>query len=204
MTSSERRWALISAIKYLNRAGVEGAIVECGVWRGGNMLIAKDLCNEEKANRKVYLFDTFTGMSEPTDHDVSSLGDVALDEYRARQRDGDYNWALASLEEVRQNFERAGLLDDNVIFVKGKVEYTLLEPANVPDQIALLRLDTDWYESTRIELETLFPRLASGGVLIIDDYGHWEGARRAVDEYFMPRPVLLVRIDRTGRLVIKN
>jgi O-methyltransferase len=84
------------------------------------------------------------------------------------------------------------------------VEDTL--PDQAPERIALLRLDTDWYASTKHELEQLYPRLAEGGVLIVDDYGHYEGARRAVDEYFRAagEPVLLNRIDFSGRLVIKQ
>jgi O-methyltransferase len=79
-------------------------------------------------------------------------------------------------------------------------------PASVPEQIALLRLDTDWYESTKCELEILFPRLVKGGVIIIDDYGCWQGARKAVDEYFNKNniAILLNRMDDTGRIGIKQ
>jgi hypothetical protein len=85
----------------------------------------------------------------------------------------------------------------------GKVEDTI--PADIPEKIALLRLDTDWYESTKHELIHLFPRLQKGGVLIIDDYGFWKGARKAVDEYFAENniQILLNRIDDTGRMAIK-
>ena len=72
----------------------------------------------------------------------------------------------------------------------------------MPERIALLRIDTDWYESTRHELVHLYPRLSPGGVLIIDDYGHWQGARKAVDEYFQAG-LFLNHIDYTGRLAIK-
>lgn len=91
---------------------------------------------------------------------------------------------------------------ERVRFVEGRVEDTL--PVRVPDRISLLRLDTDWYESTRCELEHLFPKLVPGGVLIVDDYGHWEGCRRAVEEYFDENniPMLLNRIDYTGRIGI--
>ena len=83
---------------------------------------------------------------------------------------------------------------------KGDVLSTLAVPDNLPLKIAVLRLDTDWYESTRMELETLYPRLSVDGVIMIDDYGHWTGARRAVDEYFArgQRP-LLQYTDATGR-----
>ena len=91
-----------------------------------------------------------------------------------------------------------------VEFVQGRVENTL--PAAAPPEIALLRLDTDWYESTRHELEHLYPRLVDGGVLIVDDYGYWQGARQAVDEYFgeTGEAILLNRIDDTGRIAVKR
>jgi O-methyltransferase len=85
--------------------------------------------------------------------------------------------------------------------VKGKVEDTI--PANIPERIALLRLDTDFYRSTRHELEHLYPRLERGGVLIIDDYGAYVGARQATDEYFASRPFLLNRIDEHVRCGVK-
>ncbi len=104
---------------------------------------------------------------------------------------------------VRETIDSAGYPSERVHFVRGQVEDTV--PEQAPERIALLRLDTDWYESTRHELLHLYPRLASGGVLIVDDYGHWDGCRRAVDEYFSTEaePVLLSRIDYTGRLAVK-
>jgi hypothetical protein len=83
------------------------------------------------------------------------------------------------------------------------VEETI--PQHAPEQISVLRLDTDWYSSTKHELMHLFPRLSKNGVLIIDDYGHWAGARKAVDEYFADQTIqpLLNRIDQTGRACIK-
>lgn len=109
-----------------------------------------------------------------------------------------------TLEEVRSNLLGTGYPAERVTFVKGRVEDTL--PRVLPGPIALLRLDTAYYESTKRELEQLYPLLVLGGVLIIDDYGHWKGARRAVDEYFAAsglRP-FLHRIDYTGRLVLKT
>ena len=203
MTSIERQWALITAIRYLNAARIEGDIVECGVWRGGNMMLAKDLCRDSPVARRFYLYDTFAGMAEPTDDDVSHLERPAHETYSETRRETHTDWAFASLEDVKENFRRAQLLDESVIFVKGKVEETLREEQKQPTRIAMLRLDTDWYESTKIELEVLYPLLVPGGVLIIDDYGHWAGARKAVDEYFENKPVLLNRIDYTARLVVR-
>ena len=88
-------------------------------------------------------------------------------------------------------------------YVKGKVETTI--PEQAPKQISLLRLDTDWYASTKHELENLFPRLSPGGILIIDDYGDWQGARKAVDEYVANHApsLFLSRLDYTGRISVK-
>jgi hypothetical protein len=204
MTNIDRQWALISAVKYLNRGNIEGAIVECGVWRGGNMLIAKELCRGAGVERDVVLFDTFTGMSEPTIADVSREGLSADVLFRQHQQEDHVDWCYASLEEVRGNFEKAGLLDQRVKFVKGKVEDTLRDERNCPETIGLLRLDTDFYESTKTELEILYPRLVRGGVLIVDDYGYWQGAQKAVDEYFAGRNPLMIRIDYSARMMIKQ
>lgn len=112
-------------------------------------------------------------------------------------------WAIASLDDVKRNVRLTRYPEERITFVKGPVEQTL--NATAPDHIAVLRLDTDWYESTKAELDHLYPRLAIGGVLIIDDYGHWQGARRAVDEYFAARGEhpFLHRTDYTGRVMIK-
>jgi len=201
MTGIERQWAMISAVRFLDNAGLEGDIVECGVWRGGNMLIAKHV---SRSPRKFYLFDTFAGMSEPTEADIDKSGSSALSRFQAYLKPTHNEWAYASLEEVRENFRKQGFIDDSVKFVKGKVEETLQKEENLPKQIALLRLDTDWYESTLAELQILYPRLVSGGILIVDDYGHWQGARKAFDEYFKEQPVLLQRIDYTGRMMVKR
>jgi hypothetical protein len=93
---------------------------------------------------------------------------------------------------------------DKLVFVKGRVEDTL--PGSAPAAVALLRLDTDWYQSTRHELEHLYPRLAAGGVLVLDDYGSFEGARKAVDEYFAEYDIgpYLHRVDSTGRIAVKT
>ena len=204
MTSVERQWALIKAIDYLNANRIAGDIVECGVWRGGNMMIAREMCRQSPVQRKIYLYDTFAGMSAPTAEDLSHSGGDASATYRERVRGDHVDWVYASLEDVRGSFEKAGLLDSSVVFVKGKVEDTLSDKRNLPGDIALLRLDTDFYESTKKELEVLYPKLVPGGVMIVDDYGHWRGARKAVDEYFAGTHHLMMRIDYTARMMIKR
>jgi O-methyltransferase len=205
MTSPERIRALCSAVRYIEQAGIEGAVVECGVWRGGSMMaVARTLSNVGAATRDLFLFDTFDGMTEPSEKDITLTGKSAkrLLQQSAKTEE-DRVWCYAPQERVAEALALTGYPQGLVHLVPGRVEETL--PAAAPKQIALLRLDTDWYESTRHELETLFPRLSRGGVLIIDDYGHWQGARRAVDEYVQTHrlKLLLHSIDYTGRIAVK-
>lgn len=204
MTSIERQYALYQAVRYVLTARITGDFVECGVWKGGSsMLMACTLLEHGVSDREFYLYDTFAGMSEPTEKDVNVKGTVAKAKWAALSSGNINTWDYASLSEVRQNVFSTGYPANNIHFIEGKVEDTI--PRTIPDKIALLRLDTDWYESTLHELEYLFPRLVPGGVLIIDDYGHWQGARQAVDEYFKKNNVrmLLNRIDYTGRIGVK-
>jgi O-methyltransferase len=205
MVSDERLFATILACKYVVEHGIDGAFVECGVWRGGNALLAAGVFKLYGAARKVYLFDTFAGMTLPTEYDtVAMTGEAAHTLNPSRQGESHNEWCYASLEEVKGTFEQANLLDSNIIFVKGDVLSTLSVADHLPETIAVLRLDTDWYESTKMELETLYPRLSIGGVIMIDDYGYWTGARRATDEYFAcgQRPFLQYT-DATGRAGVK-
>lgn len=205
MTSAERVFSLCEAVKYIAINKIEGDIVECGVWKGGSMMaVADTLIKHNDVQRHLYLFDTFEGMSEPTDKDVDIAGVSAgyLMEHSDKNKDESV-WCNAPLDGVKDVLGSSGYPKDQVHFVKGMVETTI--PEHAPQKIALLRLDTDWFESTRHELEHLFPRLVKGGVLIIDDYGHWQGARRAVDEYISRNNIALMlnRIDYTGRIAIK-
>ncbi len=205
MTSAERVFSLCNAVKYIHEKNIEGEIVECGVWKGGSMMaVAETLLNSGDTSRNLYLFDTFEGMTPPTEKDVDIGGVTAesLMERSDRMQD-DSVWCRATLEIVKGAVNSIGYPGKKIHFVKGKVEQTI--PQFAPDKIALLRLDTDWYESTKHEMEHLFPRLSIGGVLIIDDYGHWQGARKAVDEYLEINniKILLNRIDYTGRIAVK-
>jgi hypothetical protein len=205
MTSPERLYALIQAVRYLSAASIPGDIVECGVWRGGSMMAAaRTLLECDEVGRGLHLFDTFEGMSAPTERDVAPDGSTAEALLRTSDRDDPTSaWCYATQDDVAATMARSGYPAHRVHLAKGKVEDTI--PGAAPASIALLRLDTDWYESTRHELEHLYPRLSPGGVLIIDDYGHWAGCRQAVDEYFAAHGVhvLLNRIDYTGRIAVK-
>ncbi len=203
-TSIERMTALVNAVTYVSQNHIPGDIAECGVWRGGSMMtVALTLMALGDKTRELYLYDTFEGMSAPTEHDKSRDG-VSADEQLKNEPKGTGVWCYAGLDDVRANILSTGYPEEKVHLVKGKVEDTI--PATLPSLLSLLRLDTDWYESTKHELTHLYPLLTANGVLIIDDYGHWEGARKAVDEYFQSRgqPVYLHRIDYTGRSLVKN
>ena len=204
MTSPERVNALCAAVRYVAENDIPGDIVECGVWRGGSMMaVALTLQQLGDTSRRLHLFDTFEGMPAPTaeDQDLSGRSAQALLQKQARSNAGGV-WAIASLDDVRDGMAATSYPADGLHYVAGRVEDTI--PEQAPSEIAILRLDTDWYESTRHELIHLFPRIADGGVLIIDDYGHWQGARRAVDEYLAEhRPaILLNRVDYTGRVAV--
>ncbi len=172
MTSLERLVTLSRSIEYLQQRHIKGDIVECGVWKGGSMmLVAQKLLMAGDTDRRLFLFDTFEGMSSPGKEDVTALDKQPAQELlkKFERTDGENVWCYSSLDEVQANLAKTNYPAENILFVKGKVEDTLPHPAIA--QIALLRLDTDWYESTKHELEMLYDKLVPGGILIIDDYG---------------------------------
>jgi O-methyltransferase len=207
MTSATRLWSLIQAVRYIEREGIRGDFVECGVWRGGSvMAMATTLVQLDVFDRQLWLFDTFEGMTQPTDRDIEAVTGTTAKALLSSTdvADGDNVWCVAGLEDVRRNVATTGYPMDRCTFVEGDVKRTLQE--RVPDEIALLRLDTDWYESTKASLVSLFPRLVVGGICILDDYGHWRGARDAVDEYFAEREYtpFMHPIDFSGRIFMKT
>lgn len=205
MTSPERIFSLCDAIRYIHDNNIEGHIVECGVWKGGSMMaIADTLLKLGENTRDLHLFDTFDGMAPPSENDVDVSGVTAESLLESSDKEQeDSIWCKAGLDIVKKAVESIGYPNNRIHYIQGLVEQTI--PQHIPEKIALLRLDTDWYESTSHEMEHLFPRLAKGGILIIDDYGHWQGARKAVDEYIASHSVRLFlnRIDYTGRIAVK-
>ncbi|MBV9019457.1 MAG: class I SAM-dependent methyltransferase [Ktedonobacteraceae bacterium] len=207
-TGPVRIFSLIKAVEYVVNSRVPGDIVECGVWKGGSiMAIAYTLLKLGETTRNIYLFDTFEGMTTPTKEDITYEGLKASDllrlEVGEKYRTSDV-WSYASIDQVKKAVLSTGYDATKIHFVKGCVEETL--PEKAPERISLLRLDTDWYESTRHELLHLFPRLSVHGVIIIDDYGHWLGAKKAIDEYLRENTIslLLNRIDYSGRIGVKS
>ena len=175
-TGHARVQAMADALAEIDANEIPGDIVECGVWKAGNIILARKL----SPNRVCWLYDTFAGMTEPGEFDLHRGGPSAIDWYKIKP-----DWCAVSVGEVVTILRDNHVLDGKLTrFVIGDVIQTLLELDNLPDKIALLRLDTDWYASTLVELQILYPRLERGGILIVDDYGHWQGSRKAVDEYF--------------------
>jgi O-methyltransferase len=206
-TSFESLATLAICCKYIYEGNVGGDFVEAGVWRGGSSIVAKRMLG---ANRNYYLFDTFSGMTEPSGKDKRvgrADSDVVFRKWQDSETENVNSWDYASLDEVKKNFVKFKELDSSVRFIEGDVRVTLLKET-LPAQISILRLDTDFYDSTLIELQVLWPRLVVGGILILDDYGHWDGARAAVDEYFQKYEIKNVMKIPTGggpgRIVLKT
>lgn len=209
MADENMKYVTYSAARYVVESQISGAIVECGVWRGGcSMLMALGLRNVQDENREIWLYDTFSGMTTPQQPDVFiSTGESASTMLRNTPKMGNSMsewtvWCLADESDVLHGMQTTGYPMELVRTIRGPVEETL--PTNLPDKIAVARLDTDWYSSTKVELELLYDRISPGGVLILDDYDHWAGARRAADEFFAERGIspFLIRAG-FGRIHLK-
>ena len=202
MTAPDKLFALILATRYVVDHGVPGSIVECGVWRGGSMqAVAKTLIARGATDRDLHLFDTFEGMPPPSEEDLRHDGKSATELLTSNPKTSSV-WAVASLEDVQDGMRQTGYPPDRIHYHRGLVEETI--PDGAPDEIAILRLDTDWYESTRHELEHLYDRVPSGGVVVFDDYGFWQGARQAVDEFLERTGERLLLLPMaSGRITLK-
>jgi len=201
VTTKMSLYALYKAVKYIAKSKIAGDIVECGVWKGGSaMVIAYALIDMNEIDRKIYLYDTFTGMTEPTKEDIAIPNKASAINKWNKNKFND--WETIPLQEAKENILSTGYPEKNLIFIKGDVQDTLLETKH--EKISLLRLDTDWYESTMQELVHLYPSLSERGVLIIDDYGYWAGSKKATDDFLEDKQILLNRIDQTGRIGIKS
>ncbi len=165
-------WALYSSTRYIVEQGIDGDIVECGVYFGGSvMMILRTLQSVGVEDRRVVLYDSFemfTGVI--TEHDINRYGQPVT------------GTTTNFMHVTRANVAETGYPEDKIFYVPGNVEDTTAAADN--GRIALLRLDTDTYYSTKVELENLYPSLVPGGVIIVDDYGYNEGCRRAANEYF--------------------
>jgi O-methyltransferase len=205
MTGPAKLAALVEATRHVVHRQVPGAVVECGVWRGGSMqAVALTLLALGETERELHLFDTFEGMPPPTENDsrTTQTGTVYAEELLSTSGKDSKMWAVAGLDDVQTAMAETRYPSEKVHFHRGLVEDTT--PGEAPETIALLRLDTDWYASTKHELEHLYDRLSPGGVLILDDYGDWDGARKATDEWLAKtgEPLFLAPMG-SGRIAIK-
>ncbi len=202
LTSKERILALIEATRYVIKNDIQGDFVECGVWKGGSIITMIKILQENDSKRDIHLFDTFAGMPKPTSND-KNIADEKAGEYFEKTKidDSSSKWCYAPIDDVKKNVYSTKYDKEKIHFVVGKVEGTI--PDKAPEKISLLRLDTDWYESTKHELTYLFPRLSKGGIIIIDDYWSWKGSKLATDEYFSQNdiPIFLKTIDIFGGVI---
>lgn len=200
ITSVERITELYNSLEYIRTNNIDGDIVECGVWKGGNIIgIIEYLKYHNILDKSVWLYDTFEGITSPEEIDVDLDNKKASDILNSVL-------CYSSLTEVKQNLSKSEFNNERLKFIVGDVSETLLIESNKPNKISLLRLDTDWYKSTKDELIHLYPILVNDGVLIVDDYGHWKGSKTATDEFFKENniSVEIIKIDYTGIKIIKT
>ena len=207
MTNEIRMWNLIKSFEYVMLNKVEGDFVETGVWKGGNLILLQKLLDKfyfsSDKNKFIWGYDTFTGMSKPSKYDKDLYDKPAYEIWQKSNKENYNEWCYCSKNEVLGNFKKENTNIKYLKLIKGKVEDTLKEDDKVPEKISILRLDTDWYESSKIELEVLFPKLSKGGILILDDYGHWKGVYKAVNEYFYEKNIVFNYVDYGCRFAIK-
>ena len=215
MVGKSGRKFIEDILRIIFNQNIQGDFVQCGVWRGGIaglMLdhILKSEIDLTKSTRKLWLYDTFEGMPPPGENDPSRANDYYL---QTKNIDNEFsNWCNASIEDVIETLKYVSQdYDYYTKLIQGKVEETLLDEKKLPSKIALLHLDTDWYSSTKIELEILYPLIADEGFLIVDDYqkvfgsvNGWEGCTQAVDEYFKDRPTPLQNFEHDKILVLQK
>ena len=181
------------AIKYILANNIPGDIIECGVESGNFEYVWIQELMKNNTTRDIYLYDTFAGLTAPTEHDFTCPGAriYSMDKTQVYNTWKSYSinestngWCYTSLQNVQNRLNSTGYPQDKLHYVVGDVMETLKEKQNIPEKIAILRLDTDWYESSKYELEQMYDNVVPGGVIIFDDYYHWNGQREATDSYF--------------------
>jgi hypothetical protein len=187
------------------------------VYTGKHPIIA---CNTILKNKldiiDIYMFDTYEGLTKPGVYDYTTKNSTLPKMYCLNNEEViatweatkvssvTHDWCYCSLEDVKKNVYETNYPKNKLHFIKGDVLKTLLEEKNIPDKISVLRLDTDWYESSKFELEKLYDKVEEGGIIILDDYFHWDGQRRATDEFFQERNIKkeITKIDeKTGYFI---
>lgn len=176
---------LYRMVRSINRRGIPGDIVECGVWNGGSSAMMAVACRDTYVPRRFWLFDSFEGLPPPTENDDTSE--------RHHYFTG---WNKGSIAHVEGIFRKLGLPLDNVIFVKGWFDQTI--PVASVEHIALLHIDADWYESIILVLDQLYDRVIPGGYVVFDDYNYWKGCNRAVHDFLDRRGIPRTVLHRVG------
>lgn len=186
------------AVNYILKNNIEGVIIECGVENGNFEHIWINELMKNNTIRDIYLYDTFGGLVKPTEYDYTckdaTLYQMNKDEVYNTWKNNIINekinnWCYTPLEHVQNRLNSTGYPQNNLHYIVGDVMETLKNKTKIPEKIAILRLDTDWYESSKYELEQLYDNVVIGGVIIFDDYYHWDGQRRATDEFFASRNI---------------
>jgi len=184
------------AIKYIIENNIEGAIIECGVASGDFEVAWINELKKLGHTRDIYMFDTFAGLTEPSQFDYTCenakiykmSSEQVHNEWSSKKvNDKLNNWCYTPLDQVQSRLNALGYPSENLHYIVGDVMETLKDRKNIPEKIAILRLDTDWYESSKVELEEMYDNVVKGGVIIFDDYYHWDGQRRATDDFFKMR-----------------
>ena len=206
----------IDAIKYILKNNIEGAIVECGVWKGDFEYIWINELIKNKTTRDIYMYDTFGGLTEPSEYDYTCTNAVwhmnKEEVYKMWKDqiidDKKNNWCYESLEKVKHRLNKTGYDQNKLHYIVGDVMETLKDKNNIPDKIAILRLDTDWYESSKFELEQMYDNVVIGGVIIFDDYYLWNGQRKATDDFFesinIKYDFVNINNNKTAAIIKKN
>ena len=197
-------WDNLRILKILKHNNIDGHFVECGVWKGITLVFFQKYIEiYNLKNIKIYGFDTFQGVPEPTKEDIDIYGNSMKKRYDSEKIDDKIsNWNLSSIDEVKLNYFDNTVDNENLILIKGRVEDTLLNSNNIPKKIALLKLDTSLYEGTKIELEILFPKVQKGGIIIIEGYLKFNGVKKAVDNFFLDKDYLIKKYPITSRAII--
>ena len=187
-----------ACIDYILKNNIEGVIIECGVDSGNFEHIWINELIKNNAVRDIYLYDTFGGLVEPSEYDYtckdaklfSMNKDQVYDTWKKHIVNEEINgWCYTPLEKVQNRLKSTGYRQDKLHYIEGDVMETLKDKTTIPEKIAVLRLDTDWYESSKCELEQMYDNVVIGGVIIFDDYYHWDGQRRATDDFFASRNI---------------
>lgn len=211
MTSNIRMETLYNSLEKIRNENIPGDLVEVGVWKGGNILgIIEYLSYFSMTDRNVWLYDTFSGMTKPSENDFTNelnteqimSKDDTLTFWEKNNKKNVNDWCYCSLDEVKKVLSISSFPKNNIKYIVGDVCLTLKDKNNIPEKISLLRLDTDWYDSTKIELESMYPNLSNNGVLIVDDYGYWNGSKKAVDEYFFNKNININKLKNDVGIVI--